>query len=72
MQQHKLDDSGKPPHNNDNNGGGGGNGKGSPNNGGSGGLLLFGFLLFMNYLKDLENKGGYREKRERDHGDERI
>ncbi|KAM5582730.1 hypothetical protein ABKV19_002920 [Rosa sericea] len=67
--QHKLDDSGKPPRNKGNDDGGGNNGRGRPpNNGGSGGFIFFGFLLFLSYLKDLENDGSFREKRTGDHG----
>ncbi|XP_040361955.1 uncharacterized protein LOC112164217 [Rosa chinensis] len=60
--QHKLDDSGKPPRNKGNDDGGGNNGRGRPpNNGGSEGFIFFGFLLFLSYLKDLENEDSYRE-----------
>ncbi|VYS47601.1 unnamed protein product [Arabidopsis thaliana] len=49
----KLDDGGNgfPPRD-DGGGGGGGGGGGSS----SGGFFLFGFLLFMGYLKDLEGE----------------
>ncbi|KAL1205068.1 Protein YELLOW LEAF 1, choloroplastic [Cardamine amara subsp. amara] len=49
----KLDDGGRgfPPRD-DGGGGGGGGGGGSS----SGGFYLFGFLLFMGYLKDLEGE----------------